>query len=323
MRREPRGRGEACAQAGCTPPKPGAAAGEESVSCSPPRSPPLAFPPLILFAIECWEQRPGEPPATALPPAHPSQNGSAPLSRRHCCPGELISTGVSRRAEQGPACSSLDTKAGHGRASSAGMRGGVRGCIPAQRGAPCSLHQLYPKPCVTLSLEESLNHLGPLPGSSQLGSSLSVPDHRVRPRKLPGQEDGVHFSLSKHYGVWLRQHPLPEGGVWRVSTRVGMISQGGWWGEECLSMEWDWLSLLCSAGGRQAWGIPPCQGSAVSPGQHGDRGRGWWQHLWHHPKLPLVVWEFGARQCSTGMLPKDAAKIRVALEPSLVPILPV
>lgn len=37
---------------------------------------PSPFPPLILFALELSEQRPGEPPATALPPARPR---TAPL----------------------------------------------------------------------------------------------------------------------------------------------------------------------------------------------------------------------------------------------------
>lgn len=42
-------------------------------------------------------------------------------------------------------------------------------------------------------------------------------DHRLRPGQLPGQASGVYLSVSERYGVRRQQHPLPEGGVRRVS----------------------------------------------------------------------------------------------------------
>lgn len=42
-------------------------------------------------------------------------------------------------------------------------------------------------------------------------------DHGLWPGQLPGEASGVYLSMSEHYGVWHQQHPLPEGGVWRVS----------------------------------------------------------------------------------------------------------
>lgn len=42
-------------------------------------------------------------------------------------------------------------------------------------------------------------------------------DHGLRPGQLPGQASGVYLSVSECHGVRRQQHPLPEGGVWRVS----------------------------------------------------------------------------------------------------------
>lgn len=46
---------------------------------------------------------------------------------------------------------------------------------------------------------------------------MSSPDHSLWPGELPGEACGVYLSLPEHHGLWRRQHPLPEGGVWRVS----------------------------------------------------------------------------------------------------------
>lgn len=49
---------------------------------------------------------------------------------------------------------------------------------------------------------------------------VSSPDHSLRPGELPGEAPGIYLSLPEYHGVWRRQHPLPEGGMWRVSLRV-------------------------------------------------------------------------------------------------------
>lgn len=46
---------------------------------------------------------------------------------------------------------------------------------------------------------------------------VSSPDHSLWPGELPGEASWVYLSLPEHHGVWCWQHPLPEGGVWRVS----------------------------------------------------------------------------------------------------------
>lgn len=186
---------------------------ERTASAAAPREFPLTLSPLILFALESSEQRPGEMPATALPPARP------------------------RTAPDGTAALGTDLRRGE---QESGAGAGVR--LPQHQAGHCRARdasRLFSKWSMTLCLEKVLVLLGPLLGSSQLGSSFCVPDHRIRPRKFPGQEDGVHLGLSKHHGVWFRQHPLPKGGVWRVSTRLPvawMLSQvGGWRGKGCLS----------------------------------------------------------------------------------------
>lgn len=49
--------------------------------------------------------------------------------------------------------------------------------------------------------------------------SLLFADHCVRSGVLPGQAYGVYRQLPEHHGVWDGEHPLPEGGVWRVRIR--------------------------------------------------------------------------------------------------------
>lgn len=49
---------------------------------------------------------------------------------------------------------------------------------------------------------------------------VSSPDHSLRPGELPGEAPGIYLSLPEYHGVWRRQHPLPEGGMWRVSLRA-------------------------------------------------------------------------------------------------------
>lgn len=232
------------------PSKPGAVAGEESVSRSPSGRCPSPFPPLILFALERSEQRPGEPPATAPPPARPR---TAPLLSPDgtAAPG----TDLCRGEQESGAGASLRLPRHQGRASRGQQCRDAEACgaVSQPRGVPGAASPGSLPDGTTFRLQEALNCPGPLLGSFQLGSSLSVPDHRVRPRKLPGQEDGVHFGLSKHHGMWLRQHPLPEGGMWRVSTQLpveGMLSQAGWLGEGCPSVEWDQLSPFCLAGAK-------------------------------------------------------------------------
>lgn len=66
--------------------------GKDGVKHSPWES-PLALFPLILFALERSEQRPGEPPATALPPARPRR---APL----LSPDGAAAPGTDLRGEQ-------------------------------------------------------------------------------------------------------------------------------------------------------------------------------------------------------------------------------
>ena len=100
--------------------KPGAVAGEQSISRSPPGEPPSPFPPLILFALERSEQRPGEPPATALPPAHPS---TAPL----LSPDGTAALGTDlRRGEQ---------ESGAGPSTTPGQGSAGQQCRDAQRRA--------------------------------------------------------------------------------------------------------------------------------------------------------------------------------------------
>lgn len=66
--------------------------GKDGINHSP-RESPLALFPLILFALERSEQRPGEPPATALPPARPRR---APL----LSPDGAAAPGTDLRGEQ-------------------------------------------------------------------------------------------------------------------------------------------------------------------------------------------------------------------------------
>lgn len=261
-RRELRGRGETRAQVRSIPSKPGAVAGEESVSRSPPGRCPSPFAPLILFALERSEQRPGEPPATALPPARPR---TAPLLSPDgtAAPG----TDLRRGEQESGAGASLRLPRHQGRASRGQQCRDAEACgaVSQPTGVPGAAFAGSLPDGAALRLQEALNCLGPLLGSFQLGSSLSVPDHRVRPRKLPGQEDGVHFGLSKHHGMWLRQHPLPEGGMWRVSTQLpveGVLSQAGWLGQGYPSVEWDQLPPLCLAGAKHhSQGKPGMGGS--------------------------------------------------------------
>lgn len=51
---------------------------------------------------------------------------------------------------------------------------------------------------------------------------VSSPDHSLWPGELPGEASGIYLSLPEYHGVWCRQHPLPEGGVWRVSPNKGL-----------------------------------------------------------------------------------------------------
>lgn len=196
-------------------------------------------------------------PATALPPSRPrmAPDGAA-APGTDLCRGEQES-----RVEL--ARGSPSTRQG---AAGPAAPGCTKACGSASKPKGCqlALPQMEHDP-----LEKLLVLSGPLPGSSQRGSSFSVPDHCIRPRKFPGQEDGVHLGLSKHHGVWFRQHPLPKGGVWRVSTRLPVawvLSQvGGWQGKGCLSTcragksHPTELEPSTSAGGSQVLGSHPAR----------------------------------------------------------------
>lgn len=150
----------------------------------------------------------------------------------------------------------------------------------------------------SLRLQEALNRPGPLPGGSRLGSSISVPDHRVRPRKLPGQEDGVHLGLSQHHGVRLRQHPLPEGGVWSVSTRLpGRGRRPGWAG----GARGAWprggaAGRALLSGGKPGLGSPTCWGWHRGPEDGGSAGG-----ITQNGSRCLRAAGSGARWCPAGL----------------------
>lgn len=46
---------------------------------------------------------------------------------------------------------------------------------------------------------------------------VSSSGHCLWPGELPGEALGIYLSLPEYHGLWCRQHPLSEGGVWRVS----------------------------------------------------------------------------------------------------------
>lgn len=96
--------------------------GEESIIRSPGGAPPALSPPLSLFALERWEQRPGEPPAAARPPARAS---AAPLlpPDRGAAPGADLRWGE-QESGAGPAPRRCGAASRH--------RDGAR---PSQRGA--------------------------------------------------------------------------------------------------------------------------------------------------------------------------------------------
>lgn len=86
---------------------------------------PLTLSPLILFALECSEQRLGEMPATALPPCHPrmAPDGAA-------APGTDLHRG---EQESGAGTWLPQHRAGCYGASSTGMHEGMWFCIKTQR----------------------------------------------------------------------------------------------------------------------------------------------------------------------------------------------
>lgn len=98
---------------------------ERTASAAAPGEFPLTLSPLILFALECSEQRLGEMPATALPPSRPrmAPDGAA-------APGTDLCRG---EQESGAGVRLPQHQAGRCGASSTGMHEGVWFCIKTQR----------------------------------------------------------------------------------------------------------------------------------------------------------------------------------------------